>query len=81
MRILDDTKGDSNNALSQGFSKYYKERDRKSEDVIDLEEALKTVSDDLKEKYNKVLEAILLKLRMFGAKTPITVPDVTYPSY
>ena len=80
MRILDDTKGDSNNALSEGFSKYYKERDKKSNDVVELENALKGVSKELKEKYNKVLEGILDKLKLFGATTPINVPDITIDS-
>lgn len=80
MRILDDTKGDSNNALSEGFSKYYKERDKKNNDVIELEDALKSVSVELKDKYNKVLEGIIEKLQLFGAKTPITVPDITIDS-
>ncbi len=80
MRVLDDTKGDSNNALSIGFSNYYNQRDKNSTDVRDLEKALKTISQDLKIKYNKVLENILLELKKFGAKTPITIPNIAIDS-
>lgn len=80
MRILDDTKGDSNNALSLGFSNYYNQRDKENNDVIELENALSTVSKDLKEKYKKVLENILLELKRFGAKTPISIPPIAIDS-
>ncbi|WP_034889493.1 ATP-dependent nuclease [Gillisia sp. Hel_I_29] len=77
MRILDDTKGDSTNALSIGFSNYYKQRDKtNNQDVKDLEETLKGVSKELKIKYEKVLEGIMSKLEKFGAKTPITIPPI-----
>lgn len=81
MRVLDDTKGDSNNALSLGFSNYYNQRDKKNnKDVEELEKALTEVSKDLKEKYEKVLEGIMLKLEQFGAKTPITIPPIAIDS-
>ncbi|TXD50189.1 MULTISPECIES: ATP-dependent nuclease [unclassified Polaribacter] len=80
MRILDDTKGDTNNALSLGFSNYYNQRDKNNKDVIELETALKSVSKDLKIKYNKVLESIQTKLQKFGAKTPISIPPISIDS-
>lgn len=80
MRILDDTKGDSNNALSVGFSNYYNQRDKNHKDVIELETALKSVSKDLKIKYNKVLESIQTKLQKFGAKTPVSIPPIVIDS-
>lgn len=77
MRILDDTKGDSTNALSLGFSNYYNQRDKtNNQNVKDLEETLKGVSNELKIKYEKVLESIMSKLEKFGAKTPITIPPI-----
>ena len=81
MRILDDTKGDSNNALSLGFSNYYNQRDKKNnKDVEKLEKTLTEVSKDLKEKYKKVLEGIMSKLEKFGAKTPISIPKIAIDS-
>lgn len=81
MRILDDINSDSNNALSIGFSNYYKHRDKTSnQDVKDLENTLKTVSEDLKTKYEKVLESIMSKLGRFGAKTLISIPTITIDS-
>ncbi|WP_083477206.1 ATP-dependent nuclease [Lacinutrix algicola] len=80
MRILDDTKGDSNNALSLGFSNYYNQRDKNNKDVIDLENALTSVSKDLKIKYNKVLEGIQSKLKQFGAHTEIKIPEIEIDS-
>lgn len=81
MRILDDTKGDSNNALSLGFSNYYNQRDKtNNQDVKDLEKKLEEVSTELKEKYKKVLKRIMSKLEQFGAKTPISIPEITIDS-
>jgi putative ATP-dependent endonuclease of OLD family len=81
MRILDDTKGDSNNALSLGFSNYYNQRDKTNDqDVKDLEETLKGVSRELKIKYEKVLESIMTKLEKFGAKTLISIPKIAIDS-
>ncbi len=81
MRILDDTKGDSNNALSLGFSNYYNQRDKKNnKDVEELEKALTEVSKDLKEKYKIVLGGIMSKLGDFGARTPISIPEIAIDS-
>ncbi|WP_282126620.1 ATP-dependent nuclease [Marinifilum flexuosum] len=80
MRVLDDTNDDSNNSLSEGFSKYYKVRDKESGDVKELEKELEKVAENLKGKYEKVLEAILEELKKFGAKTPITVPQIAIDS-
>jgi putative ATP-dependent endonuclease of OLD family len=77
MRVLDDIKGDSNNALSLGFSNYYNQRDKtNNQDVKDLEKKLDEVSTELKIKYEKVLEDIMSKLEKFGAKTPISIPPI-----
>ena len=77
MRVLDDIKGDSNNSLSLGFSKYYNQRDKtNNQDVKDLEKKLDEVSIALKVKYEKVLEGIMSKLEKFGAKTPISIPPI-----
>ncbi len=81
MRILDDIKGDSNNALSLGFSNYYSHRDKTdNKDVEELEDALKVVASDLKEKYKKVLENIMLELKKFGANTPVSIPPIEIDS-
>ncbi len=77
MRVLDDIKGDSNNSLSLGFSNYYNQRDKtNNQDVKDLEKKLDEVSIELKVKYEKVLEGIMSKLEKFGAKTPISIPQI-----
>jgi putative ATP-dependent endonuclease of OLD family len=80
LRVLDDKKGDRNNTLSLGFSNYYKERDKTDNNVQTLEKSLKDISVDLKEKYNVVLEKILVDLKKFGASTPIVIPDITIES-
>lgn len=81
MRILDDVKNDSNNSLAQGFSNYYNQRDKTTnQDVKALEDKLDEVSEELKEKYSKVLNNIMLKLNDFGAKTPIVIPPITIDS-
>lgn len=80
LRVLDDKKGDRNNTLALGFSKYYKERDKTDGNVNALEKALKEVSINLKEKYNAVLSKILVDLKRFGASTPVTIPDITIES-
>lgn len=76
LRVLDDKKGDRNNTLALGFSKYYRERDKDKDDVLKLEETLNKVSADLKKDYEVVLEDILLDLKEFGAETPIIMPDI-----
>jgi predicted ATP-dependent endonuclease of OLD family len=80
LRLLDDKKGDRNNTLALGFSKYYNERDKTDENVEALERSLKEVSADLKIKYNAVLNKILLDLKNFGATTPVTIPSITIES-
>lgn len=80
LRILDDKKGDRNNTLAQGFSKYYNERDESNEDVKNLEAALEKVESDLKDKYQVVLTKILDDLKKFGANTPITIPAININS-
>lgn len=81
MRILDDTKGDVHNALSIGFSNYYSHRDKtNNKDVEELEEALKGVASDLKKRYKKVLENIMLELKKFGANTPVSIPPIEIDS-
>ena len=51
LRVLDDKKNDKNKTLALGFSKYYNERDKTDANVKAIEEKLKEVSKDLKEKY------------------------------
>lgn len=80
LRILDDKKGDKHNTLALGFAKYYKERDKTTEDVEKLEAKLKEMGTDLKEKYRDILKSILLDLKTFGAETPITIPEITIDS-
>lgn len=80
LRLLDDKKGDRNNTLALGFSKYYKERDKTNNDVELLEKSLKDISKDLKVKYNTILSKILLDLKKFGASTPIVIPAITIDS-
>jgi putative ATP-dependent endonuclease of the OLD family len=80
LRLLDDKKGDRNNTLALGFSKYYNERDKTNGNVVALEDSLKIVSANLKMKYNNVLEKILFDLKNFGASTPITIPSITIES-
>lgn len=81
MRILDDTKGDVHNALSLGFSNYYSHRDKTdNKDVEELEKTLKGVASDLKNKYKKVLENIMLELKKFGANTPVSIPPIEIDS-
>src|SRR5690554_453293 len=80
LRILDDKKNDKNKTLALGFSKYYNERDKTDGNVKAVEEKLKEVSSDLKEKYAEVLKKILTDLQRFGAATPITMPEITIDS-
>ncbi len=80
LRLLDDKKGDRNNTLALGFSKYYNERDKTDTNVKALENSLTEVSNELRAKYNKVLEKILLDLKSFGASTPETIPNIVIDS-
>ena len=80
LRILDDKKSDSNKTLALGFSKYYNERDRTDANVKAVEESLKNISKELKEKYDLVLQKIIEDLDKFGASTPITIPPISIAS-
>ena len=80
LRILDDKKNDKNKTLALGFSKYYNERDKTDANVQAVEEKLKEVSADLKEKYDVVLDKILKDLKRFGAETPIVIPPIVIDS-
>ena len=80
LRILDDKKGDRNNTLALGFSKYYKERDKRNNDVDALEKSLKEIAKELKTKYNIVLGKILADLKKFGAATPVVIPAIAIDS-
>jgi putative ATP-dependent endonuclease of OLD family len=80
LRILDDKKNDKNKTLALGFSKYYNERDKTDTNVQAVEEKLKEVSIDLKNKYGAVLVKILKELNRFGAKTPVVIPQIVIDS-
>lgn len=80
LRILDDKKNDKNKTLALGFAKYYNERDKTDANVRAVEDKLKEVSIDLKDKYDAVLKKILKDLSKFGAKTPIVIPPITIDS-
>ncbi|MBW4971284.1 AAA family ATPase [Croceibacter atlanticus] len=80
LRILDDKKNDKNKTLALGFSKYYNERDKTDQNVQAVEDQLKKVSVDLKEKYDAVLVKILKDLRRFGASTPVVIPKIVIDS-
>lgn len=80
LRILDDKKNDKNKTLALGFSKYYNERDKTDENVQAVEDKLKEVSVDLKEKYDAVLVKILKDLKRFGARTPVVIPQIVIDS-
>ncbi|WP_340203557.1 ATP-dependent nuclease [Ascidiimonas sp. W6] len=80
LRILDDKKSDSNKTLALGFSRYYNERDKTDNNVKAIEDSLKDISKDLKEKYNIVLQKIIEDLKKFGASTPIAIPPISIAS-
>lgn len=79
-RTLDDVKSDKNKTLAIGFSHYYRERDKKKEDVKKLEETLLQVSKELKVEYEEVLKDVLDDLNKFGASTRITIPEIEIDS-
>lgn len=80
-RKLDDTKMDKNRSLAVGFSEYYRNvHSDKDEEVEDLKNALKGVSTDLDERYGKVLERILIKLKSFGIDKDINIPEIVLKS-
>jgi len=76
-RKLDDTKSDKNKTLAVGFSDYYRETNKdNNEDVADLEKKLKETSNVLNEKYKKILEQLLSKLKSFGVEPHLTIPEI-----
>ena len=80
LRVLDDKKSDSNKTLALGFSKYYNERDKTDANVKAVEDSLKGISKELKEKYDVVLKKIIDDLDNFGASTPIAIPPISIAS-
>ncbi|MDV3575014.1 hypothetical protein CMU59_17125 [Elizabethkingia anophelis] len=80
-RKLDDTKMDKNRSLAVGFSEYYRNiHSDKDGEVEDLKTALKDVSTELDERYGKVLERILIKLKSFGIDKEINIPEIVLKS-
>ncbi len=76
-RKLDDTKADKNKTLAVGFSDYYRETNKdNNEDVENLEKQLKLTSSDLEKKYEKILNELLEKLKLFGVKPHLTIPEI-----
>lgn len=75
-RTLDDTKADKNKTLANGFSHYYRERDKNKEDVTKLEKTLQDVSKALKTDYEVVLDDVIKELNKFGATTSIQIPEI-----
>ncbi len=80
-RKLDDTKTDKNRSLAVGFSDYYRNvHGDQDADVEALKGTLKNVSTELDEKYEKVLEKILDKLKSFGVDKDINIPEIILKS-
>lgn len=76
-RKLDDTKTDKNKTLAVGFSDYYQETNKdNNKDVESLEKQLKETSTVLNEKYKKVLNELLEKLKLFGVEPHLTIPEI-----
>lgn len=76
-RKLDDTKSDKNKTLAIGFSDYYRETNKNNdEDVEGLEKQLKETSIFLNEKYEKILNGLLAKLKLFGVEPYLTIPEI-----
>jgi putative ATP-dependent endonuclease of the OLD family len=76
-RKLDDTKSDKNKTLAVGFSDYYRETNKdNNEDVENLEKQLKLTSSDLEKKYEKILNELLEKLKLFGVEPHLTIPEI-----
>lgn len=76
-RKLDDTKSDKNKTLAVGFSDYYREINKdNNEDVENLEKQLKLTSSDLEKKYEKILNELLEKLKLFGVEPHLTIPEI-----
>lgn len=80
-RKLDDTKMDKNRSLALGFSDYYQNiHGDNNEDVETLKGTLLNVSRDLDDKYEKVLEKVLEKLKSFGVDKDINIPEIILKS-
>ncbi|MFH6960648.1 ATP-dependent endonuclease [Flavobacterium aquidurense] len=80
-RKLDDTKMDKNRSLALGFSDYYQKiHGDNNADVENLKGTLLNVSKDLDQKYEKVLEKILKKLKSFGVDKDINIPEIILKS-
>lgn len=76
-RKLDDTKSDKNKTLAVGFSDYYREVNKDdNKDVENLEAQLKQTSKDLNTKYEKILNELLEKLKLFGIEPHLTIPEI-----
>ena len=76
-RKLDDTKSDKNKTLAVGFSDYYRETNKdNNEDVENLEKQLKLTSSDLEKKYEKILNELLERLKLFGVEPHLTIPEI-----
>lgn len=80
-RKLDDTKADKNKTLAVGFSDYYREVNKdNNEDVSELERQLKGASSILDKKYEKILEQLLKRLKLFGIEPHLTIPEIVLQS-
>jgi predicted ATP-dependent endonuclease of OLD family len=80
-RKLDDTKSDKNKTLAVGFSDYYREINKdNNEDVEQLELQLKGTSEVLNKKYEKILEELLNKLKLFGVEPHLSIPEIILQS-
>lgn len=76
-RKLDDTKSDKNKTLAVGFSDYYREVNKDNDqDVENLEAKLKETSKELNTKYEKILNELLEKLKLFGVEPHLTIPEI-----
>lgn len=63
-----------------GFSRFYNQRNTEDSDVLELEKSLEIVSKELKDRYDRVLNSIKKRLKIFGASTPITIPEISIES-
>lgn len=76
-RKLDDTKTDNNRSLATGFSDYYRNiNSDANRDVENLKNTLAGTAIELDQKYEKVLETILDKLKSFGVDKEINIPEI-----
>lgn len=76
-RKLDDTKSDKNKTLAVGFSDYYREVNKDNDEYVEnLETQLKETSKGLNTKYEKILNQLLDKLKLFGVEPHLTIPEI-----